>query len=347
MTRTIDIRYRLSRNGADYGLLQALESGTPTLRMDEAGEIKTSLLGTFAANPAANWLTDEIRPELVIDGTPHPLGVFLPASALEVENETTRAVQIEAFDRCWIVQDNKTESILSLAAGTNYLTAVKQLLTQAGIVLVLETPTGATLPERREDWDIGTSFLTIINDLLAEINYKPLWFNAQGVAMLQPVSVPTAENIEHVLDSSNVRSLLLPEFARETDIYSAPNVFLCICSNPDKSGPMVARAENNNPQNPLSIQRRGRRIMQVTKLNNIASQAELQAYVDRQRNESLYTGEILRVSTALLPGYGVGDVTALRYDQVAAICLERAWEMELKVGGKMAHRLERVVINLG
>ena len=61
----------------------------------------------------------------------------------------------------------------------------------------------------------------------------------------------------------------------------------------------------------------------------------------------MFTGEIISVETALLPGYGVGDVTALHYDDINSVCIERGWEMELKTGGTMRHRLERVVYNLG
>ena len=186
----------------------------------------------------------------------------------------------------------------------------------------------------------------IINQFLAEINYNPLWFNASGAAVLEPVSVPTAANIDHIFDSGDIRSLMLPGITRETDLYSAPNVFLCICSNADKSGAMTATAENTNPQSPLSIPRRGRRITEVTYVDNIASQADLQAYADRIRNESMISGETIQIQTALLPGFGVADVAGIRTKDLSAICIEREWEMNLTTGGTMRHTLERVVINI-
>lgn len=345
--RTLDFRYVILRDGADRGELRALSDSPPQLRMDDGAEIKTSLSGSFAPSAEIDWLRDEIRPELILDGVPHPLGVFAPATVSDERGETSVSLRVEAYDRCWRVRDTYTETILSLAAGTNYVTAVKQLLTAAGVAVVIETPTTAALSEIREDWDVGTSLLTIVNDLLAEINYKPLYFNAQGAAVLEPFAVPSAENIQHVLDCGNIRSLMLPGDARSTDVYSAPNVFLCICSNPDKDGVLTSVAVNDNPQSPLSVARRGRRIMRVENVNNIASQAELDDYAARLRNESLFTGEIVTVSTALFPGYGVDDVTALVLPDLTAICRERRWEMELRVGGTMKHTLERVVLALG
>lgn len=346
MTRTVDVRFNLLRNGAWAGYLLAPEGSAPVLRMNTTGDIKTALSGDFAAQADANWLTDEIEPVLYIDGTPHTLGVFLPATAREAENETTRSVHIEAYDRCWKVQDNYTESMYYIPAGTNYVSAVKMLLEAAGIAAVLATPTSLTTATARQDWGIGTSYLTIINQLLSEINYKPLWFNAEGVAVLEPAAMPTAANIRNILDSGDVRSLLLPQITRETDVYRAPNVFVCIVSSPDLSGPLVAKAENNNPQSPLSIQRRGRRIVQVVYVDNIASQAELQSYADRLLYDSMTQGETLVVSTGLLPGFGVNEITALHYGDLSALCRETAWTMELRSGGTMTHTLERVVYKI-
>lgn len=346
LTRTVDFRYIVVRNGADFSELQPIRNGEPLIYMDESAEIKMSLSGDFAQNDAVNWLTDQIRPELEIDGVRKSLGVFLPATVTPMSDESTRSVHVEAYDRCWLVRDNYTETILHFAAGAKYTTIVKQLLTLSGVVAMIVTPSSAVLAEAREDWSIGTSLLTIVNDLLAEINYNPLWFDASGAAVVEPASVPTAENIDHTLDNSEVKSMLLPQLRREADIYSAPNVFRCVVSNADKSAAMVATAENNNLQSPLSIARRGRRIVKVVNVDNIASQAELQAYADRLRNESLFTGETITVKTALLPDYGVADVVALHYDDVAAICIDRAWTMELRVGGSMTHTLERVVIAL-
>lgn len=346
MTREVEIRFVLVRDGADFAPLYALSDSAPMLQMSDGGDIKTSLRGEFAIPENVNWLSDQIRAELWIDGTRHNLGLYLPATVQASRNETSRSVQVEAYDRGWLVRDTYTEERLYFPAGTNYLSAVQQLLIGAGISLAAVIPTTATLPEAREDWEIGTSYLTIINQLLSEINYNALWFNGNGIAILEPASVPAARNIDHTLDSEDIRSLMLPTMDEQTDIYSAPNVFICVCSNPDKDSAMVATAVNDNPQSPLSTVRRGRRICRLETVDNIASQEELQAYANRLCNESLITGETITVQTALLPGYGVADVTALHYEEFAGICIERGWTMELRTGGNMTHRLEKVVVNL-
>lgn len=346
--RTISFRYWLTRDGGDLGQLHPVEGSWPSIRMDDSGEIKTSFTGTFAPPDfEADWLRDEIRPELVIDGTVHPLGIFLPATVQTERDDTTQSLRVEAYDRSWLARDYKAETPPYFAAGTNYLNAVGSLLNTAGIGMISRTPTNLTLAEAREDWSPGTSFLSIANELLQEINYKELWFDSSGMARLEPYEEISASNIRHTLDETDVRSLLFPGISRETDIYTRPNVFVCVCSNPDKEAGMAATAVNTSPQSPLSVGHRGRRIVQFTQVNNIASQAELQAMADRQLTDSLISGETISVTTGLLPGFGVGEITALRMGDVFSVCRERAWTMDLEPGGTMTHTLEREVLQIG
>lgn len=343
ISRTVDFRYVVMRGDADFCEIYPIEGSEPVIRMDDSAEIKMSISGSFAPDDRVSWLSDRIRAEMILDGRTYPLGRFLPATVEITETESQRSVNIEAYDQCWLVRDFSTESPVSIGAGVNYITAIQSLLVQAGISIISATPTQSTLAEARAGWDIGTGFLEIVNELLSEINYKPLWFNAQGVAILEPKITPSAENIRHTLDEQNVKSLLLPGIRRETDIYSKPNVFICICSNPDKSGNMLATAENNNVYSPLSIAKRGRRIVKTVKVDNIASQDELQRYADLLVSESMYSGEIIEVTTGIFPEYGVGDIVALNMAGVFSVCIEHSWEMSLRVGGEMRHKLERVV----
>lgn len=354
MSRKIAFRYNLLRGGAFYARLRAVKSSPPHVRMQDDGQIKMSFSGTFAPyakdmdgkRMEINWLTDEIQPLLIIDGVQHPLGVYIPTTPSEVTRNGRTYVTIEAYDRCQRVLDTNSAQLLYWPRNTYYLDAVEQLLTAAGIRTVFTAPNDAVFTEPREDWPIGTPYLQVVNELLAEINYKPLWFDANGNAMLEPASVPEAYQIDHTLDASDPGTLVVPGMTRRVDLFNAPNVFIVVCANPDKGSNLTATAVNDNPQSPLSVPRRGRQIVQVTQLNNIASASELQAYAERQRNDSLLTGETLNVTTGLLPDWGVSDVVAVHYGEMNSICISRAYDMELKAGGKMSHVLEKVVYAL-
>lgn len=370
--RKIVFRYNLLRGGGFYARLRAAGSTAPHIYMQGDSQIKMSLSGTFSAAAVdvdgspmeIDWLQDEIQPVMVLDGVEHPLGVYIPTT-YTLQTGTAVNVRVEAYDRAQRVLDTNSARLLYWPAGTKYLDAVEQLLSAAGIATVFKTDTNAAFTEDREDWDSGTPYLTVVNDLLREINYKDLWFNADGAAMLEPVAVPEASQIRHILSDTDPETKVLPGVSRGVDYFNSPNVFEVYVANPEKSGLMWASAVNDSPQSPLSTVRRGRSIVQVTKLNNIADQAALQAYAERQRNDSLLTGETVTVSTGLLPDWGVGEVVALHTSPhtaklysaegmvgtstepgMDAICLSRSFDMELKVGGAMRHTLDRVVYAL-
>ena len=54
MTRTLDFRYVIVRNGADFGELHPLSA--PTIRCDDEAEIKTSLSDFFRTREARETL---------------------------------------------------------------------------------------------------------------------------------------------------------------------------------------------------------------------------------------------------------------------------------------------------
>lgn len=352
--RRIGFRFFLLRGGAYCAELRALESSAPVIRMDDAGAIKMSFSGTFAryARDAdrrpiePDWLSDEIQPALRIGGVNYPIGVFLPATVREEDNEGLQTVKIDAYDRCWRVRDTNRAELLYWPAGTLYLDAIEQLLTAAGIETVFKVPCPDEFTEAREDWEPGVSYLTVANQLLEEINYKPVWFDSNGIAVLEPAAVPDAANITRMFDSADKSTLLLPQLSRETDVWQAPNVWTVTCANPDKVALMSATAVNENPQSPLSVPRRGRRICSYRQVDNIASQEALQAYADKLRDESMITGERITVKTGLRAGFGVDTVVGLHYGDFTAIGIERGFEMRLEVGGQMTHHIERVVYSL-
>ena len=347
MTRSLDFRFRIMRGGADYGELYPAESSSPRISMRSSNPVKTNFSGTFLPpEKDVDWMSDEIRPEILLDGVAYSLGIFQPIKVQRIDNGTAVNLSISANDRCWAVRDTRSESRVYFAAGTNYVAAAVSVLTGTGIAVINAVQTAATLGEDRE-WPIGTSRLDIVNELLTEINYEQLWFDGSGTAMIQPVRIPNAVNISHVLDETKIESLMLPGIQSDTDLLSAANVFVCVCSNADKSSAMTAIAENTNPQSPLSIARRGKRITKVIQINNIASQAALQAFANRQVSDSMMAGEVITAKTCLLPGFGVDDVTSIRYGDLLAICRETGWTMDLKIGGQMTHTLERTVMTIG
>ena len=352
--REIRFRYELLRGGAYCGLLKAVDR-TPRIRCNSADRLKMLLTASF--KPTAytvdgdpveiDWLNDEVRPVSIIDGVEEPWGVYGFAKPQENTEGPTKTVSVSAYDRGKLVEDSNSEGLIYFPRGMNYTDAVEQLLTAAGISTVFKTATGETLATAREDWKAGTSRLNIANQLLSEISYNPLYFDLSGAAVLEPATVPEAINIRHTLDTSDPDTRVVAgRFTKTRDFFSAPNVFVVNCDNPELGAALSATAVNDNPQSPMSTTRRGRRIARVVNVNNLPSQAAAQAYADRLCNEAMISGEVIQLETGLLPGWGVGDVVALIHEGEVSICVSQSWTADLCAGGHMTHVLKKVVYQL-
>ena len=187
--REVAYRYQVLRNGVPYVELEA--SGAPSLRFQSGSAITRSFSGTLRKPAeAVNWFNDRLRPQMWLDGQWHNLGVFVASSVTENYANGTSWLQIEAMDRALLVKQVSTEGLLHLSAGTRYLEAIKQLLLEAGIASVLADDSADVLATDREDWNEGTSYLVIINALLSEISFDPLWFDADGTARLSRYTPP-------------------------------------------------------------------------------------------------------------------------------------------------------------
>ena len=341
--RVIDYRVDVLRNGVRFGHLRFDAAEPPSVYCDAAGAVKMSLRGSFLPNVGVDLLTDELQPVCVLDGKEYPLGVYRAVTRRDVTNETGTRWELEAYDRAVALQQRKLEARDSWAASTSYDEIVLHYLQLAGISRVILRPSGHVLQTAREDWEIGTSFLTIINDLLAEINYRALWFDREGVAHAEPYAAPSAENIAHHYGlHGRAAKLLATEYSVELDVWSKPNVFIAVLSNPELE-PETATAVNDFPQSRLSVLRRGMRIPQVVKVSNIAAD-ELQAFADRLRDEGMQTGEYVSVSSPAYPDHGVADIVALELPELHGIFRETAWSVSMRAGDMMTHTLERMVI---
>lgn len=343
MIRDVKYRVHVLRNGAYLTELNWNADNPPKITMKASGAIKCSMEGTFLINDQINWYRDELQPVVIIDGVESSLGIFRPTTVTTAEEDFTKTVTVSAYDRCWLASTTKTESLLHLSAGDGYVETIKKLLQVCGIVNVIAAPSAATLPADREDWQTGTSYLTIVNDLLAEIGFNDLWFDADGLAHLEKYSAPSATAIKR---RYGARDLLLPmgrDWSDETDVFDAPNVFVCICDNADRSATLTATAENTS-FGAKSILSRGMRIAQVTKVKQIADQESLQAYADKLCNESLLGTREITFYTPVNPGHGVGDIISIDHDDIGGIYQETGWNVELETGASMKITAKRSVI---
>lgn len=333
----MEARAYILKNGVRYAPL--LLRGEPYIAVDARAELKKSFTGEVKLPEGTDTLNDRIQPCIVIDGTEYPMGEYIITTVTDATDEAGgNFSSVEAYDGCYLAQRYRAESRMHFNAGESYTEVIQRLLLECGADKVSVTPNAAALTTDREDWEIGTPYIEIINDLLLEINYASLWFDSFGIARLGKAALPSAENINHSYQIGRY-SVIQKARTSQLDIFQKYNVFTAMVDSADMEGPMIATAVNDNPTSKLSIQRRGRIQAPIERLNNIASQEELQAYANGLRDSSLMTVQTTEITTAIMPGHEIFDVIALD----DGIYQEVGWTVSLGINGQMTHTLEREV----
>ena len=334
MSRHLKFGFEVLRNGAVH---TSLYSNDASISADKDAEIKTSLSGSFCKNDAVNFLTDWIRPYMVINGERKNLGMFLATTPEEDNGE----LEIEAYDKGIILKQNATENRLHIYRDTRYIDNIKNLLAQNGITECIMDFSDAVLLADREDWEIGTSYLTIINDLLSEINFNSIWFDGEGVARIERAKSLNTNRIKHFYKADEL-SFIRPDYTKTNDTFSSYNVFIATVDNPDYEETLIATAINDDPTSPISTSALGRRIVApVESLNNIASQLELQEYVNSKMLNSKLTTDTVSFSTALNV-HEMFEYVATDHSEISGIHQEQSWEMALDESDTMTHTARKV-----
>ncbi len=332
---TVSVRLEAWRSGVFFQTLRAEEI---EIKMSQDAQIKTSLRCRIDYDPALELLGDRLRPYQIIDGVEYPMGEFIISTTTETVEKGGRGWQVEAYDPALLLRQATTATALRFAAGTAYLDAVRSLLAECGIARVIDQPSALIIETDREDWEIGTPYLSVANELLSAINYAPLWFDRGGAARLQKEKAAVAENLTQSYLPGEC-SILADGITRETDAYTAYNVFTAVYSAPD-AAPMVAVSVNDSPLSPISTVRRGRRICAPAEfVDEIASQQELQAYADRLKAASLLAVETVEFETAPIPTHWVGEIVAI----AGNLYRETGWTLRLGAGGSYTHTAKREV----
>lgn len=256
----------------------------------------------------------------------------------------TAHFEVECYDRTVILAEDAFTGRYFVPAGTKYLEAAQSILVTSGIERVLVTRDVPTAIPVDREWDIGTSKLEMVNTLLEEINYNPVYCDADGNMVLSPYVEPAVSGVSYTYAADEM-SVISPELSMTQDFYSVPNVFVATSSNPDLAQDFRAVYVNDNPASALSTVQRGRTIVSnVYTVDAVASQEELDAYIRKQAFEANQVFENIDFTTALMPFHGSGDVLALDHPAAKGVYQELSWEMDLSADGDMTHTARKLVM---
>jgi hypothetical protein len=194
------------------------------------------------------------------------------------------------------------------------------------------------------DWAGGTSKLTIVNDLLAAINYRAAWFNEDGVFQAVPYVLPDTV-VPGYTYGTDATSTIVGDITHSLDLFNVPNRWVLVVSEPDRPV-LTSTYTNTSASSPTSTVSRGRTITKYDNGQTAADQATLDDLAARMAFEDSQVYETVGFSTALMPFHSDLDVLGLSVNGLALGSVkfqEVGWSMDLAVGGSMSHSVRRTV----
>lgn len=343
-SRVVKFKYNLlNKHNVKIGELDVRPGGRITL--NSMAEIKRTALFTVK-DTDIDWLNDRIQPvfSLQMQGgwAEWPLGIFLMASPTAKFEGGVRYREVECYDMSLILVEDKVDNRHIIPAGTTYTSAIETLLNSAGIWKINITPhSGQTAIDK--EFEIGTSKLTIINQLLSEINFTSLWIDENGYAVAKPYVIPSEREAEYTYRDDQL-SVIHPGSIVEEDLFAVPNKWVLVASNPERQ-PLRSVYVNDLPTSRTSTISRGRTIVDYREIDDIFDQDTLDARAKRQAYESSQIYGKFIFETALMPHHSFLDVLYIEHSKhdISAKYTETMWEMTLADYGRMLHETRRVI----
>ena len=345
----VKIRYDLlNRQDVKLGEL-AVQSGR--VSMNSLAEIKRTASFELTEQEAqdVDWLNDRIRPVFCLkmpDGgiAEWPLGVFILSSPTRKDENKQVKRSIEAYDSSLILKEDKFTDRYIVAAGTKYTDVIIDILNSAGIWKINITDHPGTLATDRE-FEIGTTKLYAVNELLAAINYTSLWVDENGYFVAQPYVLPSSRDPEYEYRTDDLSIIHPDSGVEELDLFGVPNTWVRYVSNPDRA--VILRSEyiNDLSTSPTSTINRGRTIVDIDSVEDIYDQTTLDEYTLRIAYNANQIYGKFEFATALMPHHSYYNCLFIEYDglNIAQKYMESSWSMDLHANGVMRHSCRRVI----
>lgn len=337
---------RLDATNTDQGVLGQVTAGSVTL--DALADVHRSASFTLIEGDTIDYQRDRIKPVVRLmmpDGgvVDWPQGVFLLSSPDRVLSpDTSVARTVTAYDQTVLLQGDSVGDRYSIAAGTLYTTAIAAAVAGYGFTTNIAAST-KTLPVTI-DWAGGTSKLTIVNDLLAAINYRAAWFDENGVFQAVPYVLPDTV-VPGYIYATDETSTLVGDITQSLDLFNIPNRWVLVVSEADRPV-LTSTYTNTSATSPTSTVSRGRTVTKYDTGQTAADQATLDGLAARMAFEDSQVYETVGFTTALMPFHSDLDVVGVSVNGLALGSVkfqEVGWSMSLAVGGSMSHTVRRTV----
>lgn len=212
-------------------------------------------LGSYNS-PFPVWRDVRLRPFYTlhdISGEPvlsNPVGTYLPAVPETTQEDGSSVFSINLYDKLLIPNRRRVTETYTAPAGTAVTELAEHLLAEAGERRVAVTHSDETL-RGPMSWEVGTTYLRIINDLLGSINYFSLWCDGWGRYRMQPYQAPASRSIAWAFEDTN-QSIYTYGWTHTRDEFDVPNQVILVSQPEGDDAPLTSTATNDDPDSPYS-----------------------------------------------------------------------------------------------
>jgi len=152
-----------------------------------AEDVKMSMTCTARNNSLMDWYKHRLKVVLIDEEEDYNLGTYLPQYVEDQTDGGETLKSVEAYDLSILAKNDKILERQNFKAGTLYQNAIQGILFSCGITRMVFDPTDAVFQSDRDDWDIGTSKIAIVNQLLSEMSFNNLYIDLNGTAKINKV----------------------------------------------------------------------------------------------------------------------------------------------------------------
>jgi hypothetical protein len=298
-------------------------------------------------------------------GTQYPLGLFAldvgqteyHATGKPVDEDTStdeiptpiRFIEADGADVCSHLEEEIVQAPYTVASGTNYITEVISLIETVTFVDF----TGNARPLRYEipatdlttpvdfTWPPQTSTLQIINDLLAGINFYPLFADGQAVLRSKERKLPWNDSTDVVYTTQAEPRLVVSPFVRRALRGQYPNQILASVDDPAREVLTVSRA--NTDPNSLNSTAKTKPFLKTANTPHIADATTQRAFADFELIWGSANADRATLTTSFDPRRTGREIYNLKIGGVEddTLWVSFGWALSMRTGSLMLHDVGR------
>lgn len=316
-----------------------------TLTYSSLSTLKATLTVEMHDDKQYNFVSDRLQITMLIDVRGYhfefPLGVYLMKSPeVEADGNTTSLLgdnrSVTMYSKLLIYDEDMITSDMTIPAGTHVINKVRELLNTDKVKLAAHSKVTA----HHKIYKIGTSKLTIINDLLESIGFNSLSVDGEGYFYSQEYILPDNRSIEfEYTDEKNQQ--VSPIYRESLDLPSCYNVFTgsCVINNQCINYTYV----NSSSYSPISTVNRGRSVCaDPQEFQDCVSREDLMNKVMAWAADNSYKYHKCSFTTFINPLHGYLNCIHFKNSKVNMKGIETQWVIDSS-SDSMEHTIREAV----